>query len=121
MILNHLENPFLNSRISDLKYKKMAETHLKRLQNNNQTGRFEALISSTQPAYQAFEQFIGQAATEVANKKGKTQQVNTLMSNIKKFVSRKEGMIADKVEKETAVYLSFFPVGLKEYTQATKT
>src|SRR4051794_27618291 len=92
MITNHLLNPFLNSRISDLKYKKVGDTHLKRLINDNQEGRFTGLINSTQSCYDEFLQTMGSSATEAATKKGKTQTVNLIIQEIKKFVSKKEGV-----------------------------
>jgi hypothetical protein len=44
---------------------------------------------------------------------------NEAIANLKVYISRKEGVVADKFPKKTPVYQEFFPLGLSEYRLAS--
>jgi hypothetical protein len=119
MFLNHLRNPFINLQTSDANFSKLAGTHLERLKANNTGNRFEALILQTEPLYQAYINTLTAGSGSSSSKESKTVSTNDAIANVKAYISRKEGVIADKFPKKTSVYQEFFPLGLSEYRLAS--
>jgi hypothetical protein len=120
MYFNHLRNPFLNPHTSDANFGKLATTHLERLKANNTGSRFDALITSTEPLYKAFISTLFTGSGSSSTKESKTLSTNDALLQLKAFISRKEGVIADKFPRTSPVYQEFFPLGLKEYRLASK-
>jgi hypothetical protein len=120
MFLNHLRNPFLSLQTSDANFSKLAATHLERLKANNISNRFENLILQTEPLYQAYITTLTTGSGTSSSKESKTVSTNEAIANLKTYISRKEGVIADKFPKKTPVYQEFFPLGLSEYRIASK-
>ena len=120
MFLNHLRNPFLSLQTSDANFSKLAGTHLERLKANNTANRFESLILQTEPLYQAYITTLTTGSGTSSSKESKTVSTNEAIANLKAYISRKEGVIADKFPKKTPVYQEFFPLGLSEYRIASK-
>lgn len=120
MFLNHLRNPFINLQTSEANFNKLAGTHLERLKANNTGNRFESLILQTEPLYQAYISTITTSSGTSSTKESKTVSTNEAIANLKTYISRKEGVIADKFPKKTSVYQEFFPLGLSEYRLASK-
>lgn len=120
MFLNHLRNPFLNLQTSEANFNKLASTHLERLKANNTGNRFDTLILQTEPLYQAYISTLNTSSGTSSSKESKTVSTNEAIINLKAYISRKEGVIADKFPKKTPVYQEFFPMGLSEYRLSSK-
>ncbi|MEK7264061.1 MAG: hypothetical protein AAB071_06070 [Bacteroidota bacterium] len=96
------------------------EVHISRLITNNESGKYAALISATQSAYDAYFGAMVKEDVKIADKRGKTMKANIILANFKKAVRNDEGLIRAKFTKGTPTYNKFFPHGLTEYTIATK-
>ena len=118
MILQHLKNPFSNSRVSDEKFDKFCQTHLARLESNNDAGTFTGFINVLRPVYISFANSITDESAEDALKEGKTISVEDAMRLMKSFVQRKQGAVQEKFGKGSAAYEEFFPHGMTEYSIA---
>ena len=52
--------------------------------------------------------------------KSRTASVDNIIATFKSEVSRKEGLIKSMFGKDSVTYIEFFPMGITEYTSATK-
>ncbi|MGB4774355.1 MAG: hypothetical protein WBP45_04225 [Daejeonella sp.] len=120
MILFHLNNPFINSRISNANFNKMAQTHLARLKANNASKQFDGLINATDPLHEEYKKALVSGSGTSSVKEVQTMSADEGIKGIRAFISRKEGVINDKFSRKSAAYQEFFPLGLSEYTQASK-
>lgn len=120
MFLNHLRNPFLNAEISDVNFGKLASTHIERLKVSNTGNRYSNLIIATEPLYQSFVATLFTGSGSTSSKESKTMRTNEALTNLKAYIGRKEGVIADKFPRNSPLYQEFFPQGLKEYRSASK-
>ena len=120
MLKHFFKNPFLNDKVSEDNFSKISLTHIERLRSNNQNNEYTLLIDATEPLYTGYRKSLAAESKEISSKQGKTISVDDMIERMKEFVSRKEGVIADKFEKGTPTYEEFFPRGTHEYTIAVK-
>ena len=113
-------NPFGDRQISDDELRTFTEDHLGRLSAANTGSEFDARLTNTTAAFNAF---FGQVASEelkVALQKAATQTMNVRWSAFVAYTtSRGAARVVDRAGKPSALYTQFFPRGLDEYHQVT--
>ena len=125
------QNPIANARLSNDKLDKFAGLHLEIITANKPvtektiygvpvTTVFENMAIDTQSIYNKWKASVSLGATDKAEKEGRTISQNKAIKKFKTFVSRKEGVIADKYSDNPSVYEEFYPHGLTEYSTVTK-
>jgi hypothetical protein len=117
---NFFENPFDTSRISDDKLKKFSEEHLARLTANNPAGVFSILVTPTASAHVTYFGAISNEDVASAVRKGMTKAVDDKIAEFKTLVRKREPQIRSVFIDNEPVYLQFFPLGISEYTNASK-
>jgi hypothetical protein len=117
---NIFKNHFDTDRISDDNLKKFTEKHIQQLTANNGGGTFTVTITDTSNVYVTYFGKLSSEDTAFAIQQGLTITADTIMSNFQKAVSQKEGTIRGLYGKDSAEYQEFFPLGLTEYSNATK-
>lgn len=117
MLKGHLNNPFDSARISNANLSTFAEKHAALLTSFN--GPAE-LLSALTPLINNFKLRLSEISTSEGRKQAKTVSVDDLIDGIKKFISRKGGVVADKFPADSPAYQEFFPYGRGEYTKARK-
>lgn len=120
MFLNHLKNPFLNAQLSETNFGKLASIHLELLKANNVHTGYTDLIAATEPLYGSFIHALSSGSGSSSIKGSKTMRSNEAIAQLKQFISRKEGVIADLFPRKSSTYQEFFPAGLMEYRLGTK-
>lgn len=101
-----------------------AKDHIDRLKALNLpgqplAGQFTAMIATTEPKYDAYEEMVSGKVGAKATRVGATFTKDEAMKNFKKAVSDNEGLIRAKFSKASAAYLEFFPEGVSQYSTAT--
>jgi hypothetical protein len=119
MLQNFLKNPFL-AKSSDANFGKLVSIHLESLKAANTDNRHSSLITTTEPLYLEFASTLSTKSGNNSAKGGKTVRTHEAFTSIKAYISRKEGVIADKFPRQSATYREFFPIGLSEYHKASK-
>jgi hypothetical protein len=114
------ENFFNTDRISDDNLKKFTQDHIQRLTNNNGSGMFTELLTDTNTAYTTYFGKITDKDLAFAVQQSLTMSADNLMETFKSSVSQKEGIIRGTYGKDSPVYQEFFPLGVSEYSNATK-
>lgn len=131
MIYKHINNPFLADRISDDNFNKLSSSHIGSLKafvpNSTDAlfavpaaGILNTMITDTEACYDAWRLSADSKSSEKSKKEAKTISVDDSITELKFFISRKAGVIADKFVKGSPEYEEFFPLGLKEYSAVTK-
>ena len=106
---------------SDLHFKTFVIDHDVRTTHYNTAGQYAAMQAATQPKIAAF---IGEHDTEDFTKgvkKGTTRTVDTFIVDFKSDLELNEKTIGSVFLTSSADYLHFFPTGMTEYSNATKT
>jgi hypothetical protein len=111
---------FDTSKLSDDKIKRYTQSHIERMRANNTGGKYDAMIAATVAAYDAFYDAISDESTDEGIKQSATMSVDTIMAAFKAEVSSMEGIIARAFRTEPSKIQEFFPFGLSEYSNATK-
>ncbi|MDF1549856.1 MAG: hypothetical protein P1P88_18660, partial [Bacteroidales bacterium] len=114
------KNHFDSGKISDDKLKVFSEDHIQRLNVNNGSGLFTAVINDTVAVHTEYFGHITNEATSQAIQKSRTASVDNIISTFKEEVSRREGLIKSLFGKDSVTYLEFFPKGISEYSSAIK-
>jgi len=117
MFQDHLNNPFESARISNANLSTFAEKHAALL--SSFSGPPELLLALT-PLINNFKLQLAEISTSEGRKQAKTVSVDDLIDEIKKFISRKGGVVADKFPADSPAYQEFYPYGRVEYTKAAK-
>ncbi len=116
------ENIFNDVRITSPRLANFTSDCINRLTAANATNEYDLFIAQLTPLLDTFSNELGELATTQAQQKGKTLTVNEQVKAFKNTMSNKEGVIADAVGgRKTAGYLEFYPKGVTEYSNATKT
>jgi hypothetical protein len=89
MILQHINNPFANPKISEEKLDKIVDTHLQRLTTSTPAALYAQMIVLLGPLYAAWKLAISVEAIEKALREGRTISVNDAVKIIKAYISRK--------------------------------
>lgn len=118
-LMTFFRNHFDTKEISDDRLRKFSEDHLQRLAANNGNGEYTDLIAAATAAYNGYFGAITDEDTRFAIQQGLTRAMQNIFEEFKKAVSQKEGMVRALWGKESPEYQEFFPLGLREYAQAT--
>lgn len=114
------KNIFNTKEISDANLSKFAQTHQARLTAANAGGVYGVQLTAITTTYNAFVAAMNAEDVEMANQQGTTITTDTIFANFKAQISQKEGIVRGIFGINSAEYQSFFPLGLTEYSTATK-
>lgn len=117
---NLFKNYFDTSKISDDTIRKGAKDHLARLAANNQRGVLSQMINDTQSAYREFCTAIDTEDQNFATQQASTLEVDAMLDEFKKNVSRYEGAVRSEFGVNSKAYQEFFPQGQSEYSLLSK-
>lgn len=114
------KNPFDTAEISDDNMRRFSEDHLQRTTANNGGGIYTDIITDTTPLVQNFANAIDAENLKASIQKSDTLMVDKIIEQFKKTVSRREGAVRSAFGEDSQEYSQFFPQGLSEYSQLTK-
>ncbi len=114
---NHFDSP----KISDDKLKVFSEDHIQRLSVNNETGMLTTTVNDTTAIHSSYFGAIVNEATNIAIRQSNTKSVDNIIDTFIRGVRRYEGAVRSALGEDSPAYLEFFPQGLTEYSNATKT
>jgi hypothetical protein len=117
---NLFKNYFDTAKISDDTVRKGAKDHLARLNANNQNGNLRAILNDTQAAYREFCAAIDTEDQNFATQQASTLEVDAILDEFKKNVSRYEGAVRSEFGIGSKEYQEFFPQGQSEYALLSK-
>lgn len=113
-------NPFTDKEISNSELQRFAEDHLAKLSAANAGGAYDALLTDTTAAYEAYFGELANVSLRAALQKAATQTMNARWAEFVKWMTGKgEARVKDRADKPSAVYTEFFPAGLTEYHGAS--
>jgi hypothetical protein len=87
---------------------------------NNVGGKYDAMIAASVAAYEAYYGAMSDEATNEGIKQAATMTVDAIIAEFKAEVSSMEGVIARAFRTTPSKIEEFFPFGLSEYSNATK-
>ncbi len=131
-MIQHLKsNPFLSQKLGNGDYSKYSSLHFERMITGIPETEmliygipvkniFDSMISGTRTKIDDFKLSIAEQSTESSQREGKTISLDDSITDMKTFISYKEGVIADKFHPGTPVYEEFYPHGKSEYRRAAK-
>ncbi len=120
MLYFFLKNPFLSPRISVTNFDKLTKAHLAALAVANKDGSLSGIITDTERLYEAFSRHLGDKSSSASLKKGQTENVESLVETVKRFISEQEPNVLYQFRKEPGKYTQFYPNGVSEYRRAGK-
>jgi hypothetical protein len=120
MLYFFLKNPFVSPRISVTNFDKLAKAHLAALAVANKDGSLSGILADTQRLYEEFSRHLGEKSSSASLKKGQTENVESLVEIVKKFISGQEPNVQYQFRKEPGKYAEFYPNGVTEYRRAGK-
>jgi hypothetical protein len=106
--------------ISETRIKSFAIDHLVKIAHFNTGGQYDAMLNDTQLAYTAFFGEITDEDAMKALQKSRTRSVDLFIKSFKGQISDVRDVIASVLKAKSPEYLEFFPRGVSEYTNATK-
>lgn len=112
---------FDDEKIIDEKLRGFIEDHLQRLSVNNTANQYDTLITDMLLAYNNYFGAITNEDTNFAIQQGRTISVDNIIKDFKQTVSQREGLVRNSFKVGSAQYEEFLPLGLTEYSNATKT
>lgn len=116
----YFKNPFNTAEISDDNLRKFSEDHLQRTTANNAGNVYTPILTPTIPLVAAFANAIDAENLRASVQKGNTLMVDKVIEQFKRSVSRREGAVRSAFGEDSQEYMEFFPQGLTEYSNATK-
>ncbi len=116
----YFKNPFETDKFGDDNLRKFSEDHLNRTIANNGTGIYTPIITPTTPLVSAFGNAINAENLKAGIQKGGTLNVDKIIEEFKRVVSRREGAVRSAFGNDSSQYMEFFPQGLTEFANATK-
>ncbi|MBM3435857.1 MAG: hypothetical protein FJY07_06540, partial [Bacteroidetes bacterium] len=111
---------FDSERIGDDDIKRYAQSHIERITANNTGSKYDVMLTDTTKAYTDFYNAISAEVTNEGIKQAATQSVDAILADFKTEVSFMEGVIRNAFRTSPSVIQEFFPYGLSEYSNATK-
>jgi hypothetical protein len=111
---------FDSDRISDDDIKRYTQSHIERVTVNNVNHKYDAMLAATTAAYDNYYNAISAESTNEGIKQSATKSVDTILAEFKAEVSSMEGVITRAFRTEPSKIEEFFPFGLSEYSNATK-
>ena len=73
------------------------------------------LKTDTERCYEEWHSLLIASATDKSVREGKTISLKDALADVQNYISRKEGVVADKFPVGSPVYEEFYPLGLSEY------
>ncbi len=113
------ENQFDDKSISRQTLRKFTEDHLQRLAVQNTDNVYDAIINSTETAYQQFFGDLKDRDTSFALQQSRTKNMKNVLEAFKAKLQQREGLVKNAFLEDSPEYQEFFPAGLTEYTNAT--
>jgi len=113
-------NHFDTKRISDDKLDLFTQDHIERLKSNNADHVYDSMITNTQKAYTDYYSSKSSESFQLAQREASTIEVENYVTDFRKLVSMKEGIIRGTWGVKSSVYQEFYPSGISEYTHATR-
>lgn len=118
---NHLDT----KQISDDNLRRFAQDHLGRLnafttQNGGTNPIFDTMYQLTKQLTDSFVVTISNEDYMFASQQASTIQVDEITKQFKEMISRKEGAVRSEFGVNSVEYQKFFPQGLTEYSQVTR-
>ena len=95
-----------------------ATDHLAKLNNNNPSAIYTAVIAATTTKLQAFKDNLVGASGSLGVQMGSTNTKNVAKEALLAFVSRKAKALSDIFYNNKPAYIEFYPRGLDEYNHA---
>lgn len=115
-------NLFDNERITNLRLLNFGDDAQGRLAADNGDGRFNGVIANITNAGNVLRSEVSDVDVALSLQKGATLTTDKVLAGFKFTMSNSEGAIAYALGgRDTTAYLQFYPRGINEYTQATKT
>ncbi len=111
----------MNSKITDDRFKIFSEDALARLAAQNTLNQFDTMINDTEALHIALYGAIGNKDTLSALRKSRTESVDNVIVKFIALQRRNDDIIAGKYGRGEPTFIEFFPLGLTEYDQVTKT
>lgn len=111
---------FDTREISDDKMRAFSEDHIGRIAANNTSNQYDTMLNDTEAAHNDYFGAIDSEATLFAVQQARTLSVDNAMNAFKKAVSQQEGAVRAFFGKDSPEYQEFFPLGLTEYSSASK-
>ncbi len=115
------KNHFDTNAISDANLRKFAETHIACIYANNTNGQYNQMLQDTQRAFDVFSNAINQEDIVFSQQQGNTIRVDDIIEQFKQYIRKKEGLVRSEYGIDSPEYQEFFPLGLTEYSQISKT
>ncbi|MCB2407929.1 hypothetical protein [Hymenobacter lucidus] len=109
---------FADDAISSQDLEAGTRDHLERLRQDNDQGRFDALVTATEARYEAYFGQRSQAGTASSTGKSSTLTLSTAREAMVQWLVGSGRDYVDYKLKDKAQRLRFFPKGANEYHQA---
>ncbi len=114
------QNPLFSRQISHTELQAFSEDHLGKLAAANTAGQFDAMLTDTGAAYEAYFGELASVSLRTALRQAATEEMQTRWKELVKWITSKgQSRIIDKAGEPSAVFIEFFPGGLSEYHSAT--
>ena len=110
------EDLFDDKEISVSELVNFSSDGIERIDANNPGNAFNAILSATKTKHDALEDAVNALKTNVAQREGRTIDMNDVVADFKKKVSKVEGLISYTFGRESGTYQEFYPRGRTEYT-----
>jgi hypothetical protein len=111
---------FMSVRITGNRLRGYTEDHIQRLNVNNDDHRYDQMIADTDVLYKDFCDELNAEFSEAHLREGATMNVDHAIAQFREMVRGKRAYIESFFPRDSAVYSTFFPDGLRTYTHATK-
>ena len=118
-ISRFFENLFDDKNISVGELLNFSSDHIERIRANDPTGVFGEILGLTETAHDALESAVNALGTDTSQREGRTKDMNEVVADFKKKVSRTEGLIKFTYGLQSGAYQEFYPKGITEYTNMT--
>ncbi|MFZ4401993.1 MAG: hypothetical protein ACOYO1_18330 [Bacteroidales bacterium] len=116
-----LENPFKSIVAGKEKTLEFYDFHNNSMiQQVNMGAPFAALLGNNATAFDALCDSLGDTATKVAEQKSKTYTTDECIELFVAKAKEFEAGIRDKFNKDSAIYLEFYPQGMKPFNNISK-
>lgn len=119
---NFFDNPLTSKEITPSRLCNFADDSVAKLTEDNPNGIFTNLIADITKCSTDVQAELGEVQSTLAQQKGKTLTVNKFIIDFKTYMSDNEGVIAKAIGgKKSASFLDFYPQGLTQYNNVSKT
>lgn len=116
------ENPFSSDEIIPTRLYTFSTDSIGKFTAANEGNIYDTIIQNLTQASTALGTEIGEVKSTLGVQKGSTFTVDEVIKNFKVYMSDNEGVIAKAVGgKRKAAFIEFYPRGVSEYSNATKT